>query len=99
MSQSLVNLFVSPATTQSDEKGTIRALAKTFQAAGLQTYPHAAGLNIYGDLHTILNAVKSAVTAMHDAGVDRIYTHMQIESRRSGVHTIDEKLRRVREPA
>jgi uncharacterized protein YqgV (UPF0045/DUF77 family) len=46
-------------------------------------------------LHEVLNTLKEAVTGMHDAGVDRIFTTVQIESRRSGVSSIKEKLASV----
>ena len=73
----------------------VAACEKVLSAAGLKTFLHANGTNIEGEWDAVFAAIKRCHEVVHQMGVPRIMTIIELGTRTDRPQTLEDKVKSV----
>ena len=93
----LVDLCIVPIGVGVSLSSYVAACEKVLTGAGLKTSLHSYGTNIEGEWEDVFAAVKRCHEVVHDMGAPRITTTIKLGTRTDRTHSMEDKVRSVRD--
>jgi uncharacterized protein (TIGR00106 family) len=91
----IVDLCIIPIGVGVSLSTHIAACEKILSDAGLKTQLHSNGTNIEGEWEEVFDAIKRCHEALHEMGVPRIHTTLNIGTRTDRLQTMEDKIHSV----
>lgn len=91
----IVDLCVIPIGVGVSLSSYVAACEKILSDVGLKTQLHANGTNIEGEWDEVFGAIKRCHEALHEMGVLRIHTTMNIGTRTDRLQAMEDKIHSV----
>jgi uncharacterized protein (TIGR00106 family) len=91
----LADLTVVPLGVGVSLSAYVAVCEKILSEAGLHTRLHAYGTNVEGEWEVVFAAVKRCHEALHQMGVPRVMTSLQVGTRTDRDQTLEDKIRSV----
>jgi uncharacterized protein (TIGR00106 family) len=83
----LAEITLIPVGAGSSMSEYIAECERIYKLSDLQFFTHSLGTNVEGDYDHIIKSIKHSIVSIHNMGVPRIITYLQIDSR------IDKKMK------
>lgn len=93
----ILNFTVVPIGTGLSLSRYVAECEKIIKEAGLQSNLHANGTNVEGEWDEVFNAIKKCHERLHEMGVPRLFTSIQVGTRVDKPQTMDDKIKSVQE--
>lgn len=87
----LAEITLIPMAPEASISTYIEECQRIFKLHNCKVFEHSLGTNIEGDFNHIMKAIKHSINSIHNMGILRVCTYIQIESRIDKDVRMDEK--------
>jgi uncharacterized protein (TIGR00106 family) len=87
----IAEVTLIPIGSTSSISTYIEECQRIFKLHHCKVFEHSLGTNIEGDFNQIMKAIKHSINSVHNMGILRVHTHIQIDSRFDKNISMDEK--------
>ncbi|NOX37908.1 MAG: MTH1187 family thiamine-binding protein [Calditrichaeota bacterium] len=93
----ILNFTVVPIGVGTSLSKYVAACEKVITEMGLKHHLHANGTNVEGEWDEVFAAIKKCHQVLHEMGVPRIHTSIELGTRTDRPQTMEDKVKSVQE--